>query len=201
MDGNNLKKQKAILILLVCVIILGILTLILCTKPIIEYVNTHQELSRINEEIVGNDEEITSLEVLNSSIDEERVERDNAKIEKLIESVTTWNSASSYEAARTYAIDNFDLNEKFTTSFMPEVEYYTNEYGVDQNNVEANRLEIKFEDIIATPIKIEDGVYSYFTIVNTTGSDEYSDYNKILFRYDSDEEGNINNIMADRVLI
>lgn len=136
-----------------------------------------------------------------TGLDFARLSDDDKAVRDIIESATTWDDAESYNKARQQLIEQHgvDANSGLLTRYMPLVEDFAGGPGGSMiNQIDASGANMTYDSMTSYVIKIDGNVYSYFTVVKTTGSNSKGKTasGTSIFTYDVDSDGNVKNIDA-----
>ena len=145
-----------------------------------------------------------------TSIDFDRISKDEEKISDIMTSATTWSDGKSYEAARKSIIDaGVAEDSEFLTGedanddgqadgFMPPVVYYTGTDGDKRNIIDDTGASTKCSDVKVYCQGIAaDGTYGYLAVAkadSTSGSATVSTTYAMICSMDAN--GTISNVWA-----
>ena len=135
-------------------------------------------------------------------LDTSRVATDDRIATEIIKTATTWSDADSYNAARTKLRDDYKFTDdsQMLSTFMPEVkDAPLGQDGKMINTINAYGLNMTYVKMHSYVVGIDNGVYSYFTVVDVLSKDAqgHSGEGTIIFTYDVDANGTVSNMVAN----
>ena len=135
-------------------------------------------------------------------LDTSRVATDDRIATEIIKTATTWSDADSYNAARTKLRDDYKFTDdsQMLSTFMPEVkDAPLGQDGKMINTINAYGLNMTYVKMHSYVVGIDNGVYSYFTVVDVLSKDAqgHTGEGTIIFTYDVDANGTVSNMVAN----
>jgi hypothetical protein len=135
-------------------------------------------------------------------LDTSRVATDDRIATEIIKTATTWSDADSYNAARTKLRDDYKFTDdsQMLSAFMPEVkDAPLGQDGKMINTINAYGLNMTYVKMHSYVVGVNNGVYSYFTVVDVLSKDVqgHSGEGTIIFTYDVDANGTVSNMVAN----
>ena len=107
-------------------------------------------------------------------LDTSRVATDDRIATEIIKTATTWSDADSYNAARTKLRDDYKFTDdsQMLSTFMPEVkDAPLGQDGKMINTINAYGLNMTYVKMHSYVVGVDNGVYSYFTVVDVLSKD------------------------------
>lgn len=135
-------------------------------------------------------------------LDISRVATDDRIATEIIKTATTWSDADSYNAARTKLRDDYKFTDdsQMLSTFMPEVkDVPLGQDGKMINTINAYGLNMTYVKMHSYVVGVDNGVYSYFTVVDVLSKDAqgHNGEGNIIFTYDVDANGTVSNMVAN----
>lgn len=135
-------------------------------------------------------------------LDTSRVATDDRIATEIIKTATTWSDADSYNAARTKLRDDYKFTDdsQMLSTFMPEFkDAPLGQDGKMINTINAYGLNMTYVKMHSYVVGVDNGVYSYFTVVDVLSKDAqgHSGEGTIIFTYDVDANGTVSNMVAN----
>lgn len=146
--------------------------------------------------------EVNTVTKNSFGLDTSRVATDDRIATEIIKTATTWSNADSYNAARTKLRDDYKFTDdsQMLSAFMPEVkDAPLGQDGKMINTINAYGLNMTYVKMHSYVVGIDNGVYSYFTVVDVLSKDAqgHSGEGTIIFTYDVDANGTVSNMVAN----
>lgn len=146
--------------------------------------------------------EVNTVTKNSFGVDTSRVATDDRIVTEIIKTATTWSDADSYNAARTKLRDDYKFTDdsQMLSVFMPEVkDAPLGQDGKMINTINAYGLNMTYVKLHSYVVGIDNGVYSYFTVVDVLSKDVqgHSGEGTIIFTYDVDANGVVSNMVAN----
>ena len=146
--------------------------------------------------------EVNTVTKNSFGLDISRVATDDRIATEIIKTATTWSDADSYNAARTKLRDDYKFadDSQMLSAFMPEVkDAPLGQDGKMINTINAYGLNMTYVKMHSYVVGIDNGVYSYFTVVDVLSKDAqgHSGEGTIIFTYDVDANGTVSNMVAN----
>lgn len=146
--------------------------------------------------------EVNTVTKNSFGLDTSRVATDDRIATEIIKTATTWSDADSYNAARTKLRDDYKFTDdsQMLSIFMPEVkDAPLGQDGKMMNTINAYGLNMTYVKMHSYVVGIDNGVYSYFTVVDVLSKDAqgHSGEGNIIFTYDVDVNGTVSNMVAN----
>lgn len=139
-----------------------------------------------------------------TGMDAQRKVKDDSSAEELAKLVTTWDSKKSYDAARKEAMNKYSLKADgtFMKTFMPEVVELDSATGNGTTNeIDANGVNMTYQDMTSYVIKIAGDKYTYLAKVNVSSSNKAGNTatKSLMFTYTTDAKHKLSNIDGYRL--
>lgn len=146
--------------------------------------------------------EVNTVTKNSFGLDTSRVATDDRIATEIIKTATTWSDADSYNAARTKLRDDYKFTDdsQMLSIFMPEVkDAPLGQDGKMINTINAYGLNMTYVKMHSYVVGVDNGVYSYFTVVDVLSKDAqgHSGEGTIIFTYDVDANGTVSNMVAN----
>ena len=146
--------------------------------------------------------EVNTVTKNSFGLDISRVATDDRLVSQIIKTATTWSDSESYTNARNTLRDEYKIAEDsyLLTTFMPKSENMPlGQDGKMINNIDAYGLNMTYVNMHSYVVGIDNGVYSYFTVVDVLSKDAqgHSGEGTIIFTYDVDANGTVSNMVAN----
>lgn len=146
--------------------------------------------------------EVNTVTKNSFGLDTSRVATDDRIVTEIIKTATTWSDADSYNAARTKLRDDYKFTDdsQMLSIFMPEVkDAPLGQDGKMINTINAYGLNMAYVKMHSYVVGVDNGVYSYFTVVDVLSKDAqgHSGEGTIIFTYDVDANGTVSNMVAN----
>lgn len=146
--------------------------------------------------------EVNTVTKNSFGLDTSRVATDDRIATEIIKTATTWSDADSYNAARNKLRDDYKFadDSQMLSAFMPEVkDAPLGQDGKMINTINAYGLNMTYVKMHSYVVGVNNGVYSYFTVVNVLSKDVqgHSGEGTIIFTYDVDANGTVSNMVAN----
>lgn len=146
--------------------------------------------------------EVNTVTKNSFGLDTSRVATDDRIATEIIKTATTWSDADSYNAARTKLRDDYKFTDdsQMLSAFMPEVkDVPLGQDGKMINTINAYGLNMTYVKMHSYVVGIDNGVYSYFTVVDVLSKDAqgHTGEGHIIFTYDVDANGAVSNMVAN----
>lgn len=146
--------------------------------------------------------EVNTVTKNSFGLDTSRVATDDRIAIEIIKTATTWSDADSYNTARNKLRDDYKFTDdsQMLSVFMPEVkDAPLGQDGKMINNIDAYGLNMTYVNMHSYVVGIDNGVYSYFTVVDVLSKDAqgHSGEGNIIFTYDVDDNGTVSNMVAN----
>lgn len=146
--------------------------------------------------------EVNTVTKNSFGLDTSRVATDDRIATEIIKTATTWSDADSYNAARIKLRDDYKFTDdsQMLSTFMPEVkDVPLGQDGKMINTINAYGLNMTYVKMHSYVVGVDNGVYSYFTVVDVLSKDAqgHSGEGTIIFTYDVDANGTVSNMVAN----
>lgn len=146
--------------------------------------------------------EVNTVTKNSFGLDTSRVATDDRIVSEIIKTATTWSDSESYTNARNTLRDEYKIAEDsyLLTTFMPKSENMPlGQGGKMINNIDAYGLNMTYVNMHSYVVNIDNGVYSYFTVVDVLSKDAqgHTGEGTIIFTYDVDANGTVSNMVAN----
>lgn len=201
------KKDKVLWMVSVGVMLLGIVTFVVTDMQRNAALSSQQsEIATLTQQKKEASDkrasEINTVTKNSFGLDTSRVATDDRLASQIIKTATTWSDSESYTNARNTLRDDYKISEDsyLLTTFMPESESMPlGQDGKMINNIDAYGLNMTYVNMHSYVVGIDNGVYSYFTVVDVLSKDAqgHSGEGNIIFTYDVDANGVVANMVAN----
>lgn len=146
--------------------------------------------------------EVNTVTKNSFGLDTSRVATDDRLVSQIIKTATTWSDSESYDKARNTLRDEYKIAEDsyLLTTFMPKSESMPlGQGGKMINTIDAYGLNMTYVNMHSYVVGIDNGVYSYFTVVDVLSKDAqgHTGEGNIIFTYDVDANGTVSNMVAN----
>lgn len=146
--------------------------------------------------------EVATVTKNSFGVDTSRVATDDRIVSEIIKTATTWSDAETYNAARAKLRDDYKFTDdsEMLTTFMPEVQDMAlGQGGKKINTIDAYGLNMTYVKMHSYIVGVDNGVYSYFTVVDVLSKDAqgHTGEGNIIFTYDVDANGTVSNMVAN----
>lgn len=146
--------------------------------------------------------EVVAVTKNSFGVDTSRVATDDRIATEIIKTATTWSDSDSYATARNNLRDEYKFadDSQMLTTFMPEVkDAPIGQDGKMINTINAYGLNMTYVKMHSYVVGFNNGVYSYFTVVDVLSKDAqgHSGEGNIIFTYDVDANGTVSNMVAN----
>lgn len=146
--------------------------------------------------------EVATVTKNSFGLDTSRVATDDRLASQIIKTATTWSDSESYDKARNTLRYDYKIAEdsQMLTTFMPEVQDMAlGQGGKKINAINAYGLNMTYVKMHSYVVGVNNGVYSYFTVVDVLSKDAqgHSGEGNIIFTYDVDANGTVSNMIAN----
>lgn len=146
--------------------------------------------------------EVATVTKNSFGVDTSRVATDDRIVSEIIKTATTWSDAETYNVARAKLRDDYKFadDSEMLTTFMPEVQDMAlGQGGKKINTIDAYGLNMTYVKMHSYVVGIDNGVYSYFTVVDVLSKDAqgHTGEGNIIFTYDVDANGTVSNMVAN----
>lgn len=146
--------------------------------------------------------EVNTVTKNSFGLDTSRVATDDRLASQIIKTATTWSDSESYTNARNTLRDDYKIadDSQMLTTFMPEVQDMAlGQGGKKINTIDAYGLNMTYVNMHSYVVGIDNGVYSYFTVVDVLSKDAqgHTGEGNIIFTYDVDANGAVSNMVAN----
>lgn len=201
------KKDKVLWIVSVGVMLLGIVTFVVTDMQRSATLASQQsEIATLTQQKQEASDkrtsEVNTVTKNSFGLDTSRVATDDRLASQIIKTATTWSDSESYTNARNTLRDEYKIAEDsyLLTTFMPKSESMPlGQDGKMINTIDAYGLNMTYVNMHSYVVGIDNGVYSYFTVVDVLSKDVqgHSGEGTIIFTYDVDANGTVSNIVAN----
>lgn len=201
------KKDKVLWIVSVGVMLLGIVTFVVTdmqrSSALAAQQNEIATLTQQKQEASDKRaSEVNTVTKNSFGLDTSRVATDDRLASQIIKTATTWSDSESYTNARNTLRDEYKIAEDsyLLTTFMPKSEDMPlGQGGKMINTINAYGLNMTYVKMHSYVVGIDNGVYSYFTVVDVLSKDAqgHSGEGTIIFTYDVDANGTVSNMVAN----
>lgn len=201
------KKDKVLWAVSVGVMLLGIVTFVVTdmqrsatlASQQSEIVTLTQQKQEASDKRTS---EVNTVTKNSFGLDISRVATDDRLVSQIIKTATTWSDSESYTNARNTLRDDYKISEDsyLLTTFMPKSENMPlGQGGKMINNIDAYGLNVTYVNMHSYVVGIDNGVYSYFTVVDVLSKDAqgHTGEGHIIFTYDVDANGTVSNMVAN----
>lgn len=146
--------------------------------------------------------EVATVTKNSFGVDTSRVATDDRIVSEIIKTATTWSDAETYNAARAKLRDDYKFTDdsEMLMTFMPEVQDMAlGQGGKKINTIDAYGLNMTYVKMHSYIVGVDNGVYSYFTVVDVLSKDAqgHTGEGNIIFTYDVDANGAVSNMVAN----
>lgn len=201
------KKDKVLWIVSVGVMLLGIVTFVVTDMQRSATLASQQsEIAALTQQKQEASDkrtsEVNTVTKNSFGLDTSRVATDDRLASQIIKTATTWSDSESYTNARNTLRDEYKISEDsyLLTTFMPKSENMPlGQGGKMINNIDAYGLNMTYVNMHSYVVGIDNGVYSYFTVVDVLSKDAqgHTGEGNIIFTYDVDANGTVSNMVAN----
>lgn len=201
------KKDKVLWAVSVGVMLLGIVTFVVTDMQRSATLASQQsEIATLTQQKQEASDkrasEVNTVTKNSFGLDTSRVATDDRLVSQIIKTATTWSDSESYINARNTLRDEYKIAEDsyLLTTFMPEVQDMAlGQGGKKINTIDAYGLNMTYVNMHSYVVGIDNGVYSYFTVVDVLSKDAqgHSGEGNIIFTYDVDANGTVSNMVAN----
>ena len=202
-----IKKDKVLWAVSVGVMLLGIVTFVVTDMQRSAVLASQQsEIATLTQQKQEASDkrasEVNTVTKNSFGLDTSRVATDDRLVSQIIKTATTWSDSESYTNARNTLRDEYKIAEDsyLLTTFMPKSENMPlGQGGKMINNIDAYGLNMTYVNMHSYVVNIDNGVYSYFTVVDVLSKDVqgHSGEGNIIFTYDVDANGTVSNMVAN----
>ena len=201
------KKDKVLWIVSIGVMLLGIVTFVVTDMMRSGALAAQQqEIATLTQQKQEASDkrasEVNTVTKNSFGLDTLRVATDDRLVSQIIKTATTWSDSESYDKARNTLRDDYKIAEDsyLLTTFMPKSESMPlGQDGKMINTIDAYGLNMTYVDMHSYVVGIDNGVYSYFTVVDVLSKDAqgHTGEGNIIFTYDVDANGTVSNMVAN----
>lgn len=201
------KKDKVLWAVSVGVMLLGIVTFVVTDMQRSSALASQQsEIAALTQQRQEASDkrtsEVNTVTKNSFGLDISRVATDDRLASQIIKTATTWSDSESYTNARNTLRDEYKIAEDsyLLTTFMPKSESMPlGQGGKMINNIDAYGLNMTYVNMHSYVVGIDNGVYSYFTVVDVLSKDAqgHTGDGNIIFTYDIDANGTVSNMVAN----
>ena len=201
------KKDKVLWMVSVGVMLLGIVTFVVTDMQRSAALASQQsEIAALEQQKKEASDkrasEVNTVTKNSFGLDTSRVATDDRLVSQIIKTATTWSDSESYTNARNTLRDDYKIAEDsyLLTTFMPKSEDMPlGQDGKMINNIDAYGLNMTYVNMHSYVVGIDNGVYSYFTVVDVLSKDAqgHTGEGHIIFTYDVDANGTVSNMVAN----
>lgn len=202
-----IKKDKVLWAVSVGVMLLGIVTFVVTDMQRNAVLSAQQtEIATLTQQKQEASDkrasEVNTVTKNSFGLDTSRVATDDRLVSQIIKTATTWSDSESYINARNTLRDDYKISEDsyLLTTFMPKSENMPlGQGGKMINTIDAYGLNMTYVKMHSYVVNIDNGVYSYFTVVDVLSKDAqgHSGEGNIIFTYDVDANGTVSNMVAN----
>ena len=202
-----IKKDKVLWAVSVGVMLLGIVTFVVTDMQRSAVLASQQsEIATLTQQKQEASDkrtsEVNTVTKNSFGLDISRVATDDRLVSQIIKTATTWSDSESYTNARNTLRDDYKIadDSQMLTTFMPEVQDMAlGQGGKKINTIDAYGLNMTYVNMHSYVVGIDNGVYSYFTVVDVLSKDAqgHSGEGNIIFTYDVDANGTVSNMVAN----
>lgn len=202
-----IKKDKVLWAVSVGVMLLGIVTFVVTDMQRSAVLASQQsEIATLTQQKQEASDkrasEVNTVTKNSFGLDISRVATDDRLVSQIIKTATTWSDSESYTNARNTLRDDYKISEDsyLLTTFMPKSENMPlGQGGKMLNNIDAYGLNMTYVNMHSYVVGIDNGVYSYFTVVDVLSKDAqgHTGEGTIIFTYDVDANGTVSNMIAN----
>jgi hypothetical protein len=201
------KKDKVLWVVSIGVMLLGIVTFVVTDMQRSSALASQQtEIATLTQQKQEASDkrtsEVNTVTKNSFGLDTSRVATDDRLASQIIKTATTWSDSESYTNARNTLRDEYKIAEDsyLLTTFMPESESMPlGQGGKMINTIDAYGLNMTYVKMHSYVVGVDNGVYSYFTVVDVLSKDVqgHSGEGNIIFTYDVDANGTVSNMVAN----
>lgn len=201
------KKDKVLWIVSIGVMLLGIVTFVVTDiQRSAALASQQSEIAALTQQRQEASDkrtsEVNTVTKNSFGLDTSRVATDDRLVSQIIKTATTWSDSESYTNARNTLRDEYKIAEDsyLLTTFMPKSENMPlGQGGKMINNIDAYGLNMTYVNMHSYVVGVDNGVYSYFTVVDVLSKDVqgHSGEGNIIFTYDVDANGTVSNMVAN----
>lgn len=201
------KKDKVLWVVSIGVMLLGIVTFVVTDMQRSSALTSQQsEIATLTQQKQEASDkrasEVNTVTKNSFGLDISRVATDDRLASQIIKTATTWSDSESYTNARNTLRDEYKIAEDsyLLTTFMPKSENMPlGQGGKMINNIDAYGLNMTYVNMHSYVVGIDNGVYSYFTVVDVLSKDAqgHTGDGNIIFTYDVDANGTVLNMVAN----
>lgn len=201
------KKDKVLWIVSIGAMLLGIVTFVVTDMQRSAALASQQsEIAALTQQKQEASDkrasEVNTVTKNSFGLDTSRVATDDRLASQIIKTATTWSDSESYTNARNTLRDEYKIAEdsQMLTTFMPEVQDMAlGQGGKKINTIDAYGLNMTYVNMHSYVVGIDNGVYSYFTVVDVLSKDAqgHTGEGNIIFTYDVDANGTVSNMVAN----
>lgn len=201
------KKDKVLWVVSIGVMLLGIVTFVVTDMQRSSALAFQQsEIATLTQQKQEASDkrasEVNTVTKNSFGLDTSRVATDDRLASQIIKTATTWSDSESYDKARNTLRDEYKIAEDsyLLTTFMPKSENMPlGQGGKMINTIDAYGLNMTYVNMHSYVVNIDNGVYSYFTVVDVLSKDAqgYTGEGTIIFTYDVDANGVVSNMVAN----
>lgn len=201
------KKDKVLWAVSVGVMLLGIVTFVVTDmQRSVTLASQQSEIATLTQQKQEASDkrasEVNTVTKNSFGLDTSRVATDDRLASQIIKTATTWSDSESYTNARNTLRDDYKISEDsyLLTTFMPKSENMPlGQDGKMINNIDAYGLNMTYVNMHSYVVGIDNGVYSYFTVVDVLSKDAqgHTGEGHIIFTYDVDANGTVSNMVAN----
>lgn len=202
-----IKKDKVLWAVSVGVMLLGIVTFVVTDMQRSSALASQQsEIATLTQQKQEASDkrasEVNTVTKNSFGLDISRVATDDRLASQIIKTATTWSDSESYDKARNTLRDEYKIAEDsyLLTTFMPKSESMPlGQGGKMINTIDAYGLNMTYVNMHSYVVNIDNGVYSYFTVVDVLSKDAqgHTGEGNIIFTYDVDANGAVSNMVAN----
>lgn len=201
------KKDKVLWVVSIGVMLLGIVTFVVTDMQRSSALASQQsEIATLTQQKQEASDkrasEVNTVTKNSFGLDTSRVATDDRLASQIIKTATTWSDSESYTNVRNTLRDEYKIAEDsyLLTTFMPKSENMPlGQGGKMINPIDAYGLNMTYVDMHSYVVNIDNGVYSYFTVVDVLSKDAqgHTGEGNIIFTYDVDANGAVSNMVAN----
>lgn len=201
------KKDKVLWVVSIGVMLLGIVTFVVTDMQRSSALASQQsEIATLTQQKQEASDkrasEVNTVTKNSFGLDTSRVATDDRLVSQIIKTATTWSDSESYTNARNTLRDDYKISEDsyLLTTFMPTSENMPlGQDGKMINTIDAYGLNMTYVNMHSYVVGIDNGVYSYFTVVDVLSKDAqgHTGEGNIIFTYDVDANGTVSNMVAN----
>lgn len=164
-----------------------------------------EQMSQIQNDLKGVksqiDEKHKNAVIDTSGVDIDRVERNDAQMDQILQKAMTWDSVSDYRSSRESLLEDEHLNkdDQFFTTFFPEPECNTDSSGKEYCTIDLNKLSSRYKGLSTSVMDIKGSTYTYSgtaTAEVPSADGKSSVQRPVVVEYSMDTEGNITDFSA-----